>query len=127
MILASAMHRPRQGRRQPRALDAVERHQAPMPMLAGAMDGEVRHRLALAVELRPDACVVGMQALRLEARIVAADEIEKLSELLRLEAVVDVRDPGDIGSELAAPADIDGGVQAEPGAVRHRIDVALEG
>jgi hypothetical protein len=90
------------------------------------MDGEIRHRLALAIELGADARIVGVQALDLEARIVAADEAEELSQLLRLEAVIDVGNPGDVGPELAAPANVDGGVQPEPPPVRQRIDVALE-
>src|SRR5262245_59769968 len=69
--------------RQPGAFDAVERHEALLPMCLGAVDGEVGHRLALAVELGAHARVVGMQALHLEARIVAADEVEEFVELLR--------------------------------------------
>src|SRR5262245_66174005 len=67
-----------------------------------------------------------MQAIDLKAWIVAANEIEKLVELFRPETVVDAGRPFDVGSELAAPANVDGGVEAEPGAVRHGIDVPLE-
>src|SRR5262249_8585994 len=113
-----------QGSGEPGALNAVERDQAGLPVLARPVDGEVGNRLAFPVELGPDARVVGMQALGLQTRIVAADEIEELRELLRLEAIIDIGDPGDVWTELAAPGNIDGGVETEPSAVGHRVDVA---
>ena len=72
-------------------------------MLLRPMDGEVGHRLALAVELRPDAGVVGVQAARVEARIVAADEVEELFQLLGLEAVVDLSIHSMSGPNLQRP------------------------
>src|SRR5262245_6531712 len=96
-------------------------------MYLGAVNSKVGDRLALRVDLRSHPRVVGMQPIDLKARIVAADEIEKLVELFRPKTVVDVGRPLDVGPELTAPADVDGGVEAEPGAVRHGIDVPFEG
>ena len=96
-------------------------------MFPFAMNGEVRHGLSLAVEFRADAGVVGVELAVVQRGIIVADEVEELRQLLRLEAVVDLRDPGDVGAKLAAVAQVYGGMQAEPCAVRHRVDVAAEG
>ena len=111
---------------QPRTFDAEQHDEARRAVCFRPVEHEVGHRLPLAVELRPDAGVVGMQARGVEPRIVAADEIEERGELFRLERIVDRRDPLDVGAELAATADVDRAMQAEPRALRHGIDVPRE-
>src|SRR5215471_20656330 len=113
--------------REPGALDAIEGDKATLPMNRWAMDGKIRHRFARSVEFGTDARVVGVKALDLQAGIVAADAIEELAKLLRLKAVIYLWDPGDVRPELAAAAHVHGGMQPEPGAIGHGIDVALEG
>ena len=91
------------------------------------MDDKVGHWFAFAVELWSDAGVVGMKAGRVEARVVAFYEIQKLVELGRIEGVVDFGNPFDVGTELAAAAEVYGGVKPEPGSLRQGIDMALKG
>src|SRR5262245_35422308 len=113
--------------RESRALDAIEGDEIVLPVCLRPVDGKIARRLARAVELGADAGVVGVQARDLEARIIAADKIEELPQPLRFKAVIDRGYPGEVGAEFASTANVYGGVQAEPGAVRDGIDVALEG
>src|SRR5689334_2087095 len=87
---------------------------------------EVRNRLALAIELGANACVVRVEARGIERRIIRANEAEELFELRLVERIVDLRNPLDVGPEFTASADVDRYVQPEPCAIRHRIDVAPE-
>src|SRR6185503_9600008 len=69
--------------REPGALDAVEAHHSFAAVRFAPVNSKVGDRFARAVELWAHPGVVGVQAIDLKARIVAADEIEKLVELLR--------------------------------------------
>ena len=108
------------------AFDAGQNHEPGEAVNRRAINAEVGHGLALAVELWANAGVVGVQLRGVERGVVAAYEIEEGCQFGRVEAVVDLGDPRDIRAELAAAAEIDGGVQAKPGTIRHRVDMPRE-
>ena len=99
-------------------------------MIDRPVDREVGGRLALPVDLGPDAGGVGQQRVLGQAGPVAphlAQEGRPASAVRVLEAVVDGLDPVQVRAEADPAAGVDGQVQAEPGAVGQGVDQLREG
>ena len=96
-------------------------------VLRRPLDREILRRRALRHDLGPNAGIARLQRAVLQRRPVFAHGGVELVGAVRIDRVVDARDPFDIGPELRLAAEIDGDVHAEPARHRDGIDQAREG
>ncbi len=96
-------------------------------MDGGAVDAEIRRRLAGGLNLGPDARIVRLERTIGQIGVVAADSLVKDLAPLRRHRIGFIVDPFMVGAEFAAPAQIDGEVDAQALGPGRRIDQSAEG
>src|SRR6185312_8732234 len=98
-------------RRQARRFDAVKIDEAGHAMLARGLHHEVAVVRTGMRELGPHPGIIGLERAIGQCRPIAADRLGEKRLARRIDAVVDMVDPFDIGAETRASAKIESGMK----------------